>query len=78
MPRRCRINDVMNLRESADHESRTFLMVRPIEHESVTTPALFQLRSALTNIDELFLRRRFAPADGRLRPRADRAIDGNV
>jgi hypothetical protein len=35
-------------------------------------------RSALTNIDDLFLRRRFAPANGRLGPRADRALDGNV
>ena len=55
MPRRCRINDVMNLRENAD-----------------------QKLSAVTDIDELFLRRRLAPANGRLSPRADGAFDSNV
>jgi len=54
MPRRCRINDVMNLRENADR------------------------KSAVTDIDELFLRRRLAPANGRLSPRADGAFDSNV
>ena len=55
MPRRCRINHVMNLRENAD-----------------------QKLSAVTDIDELFLRRRLAPANGRLSPRADGAFDSNV